>query len=321
MGGRHLHVWSGAGVSVAGSHAYVAVGGAGIQIFDFTNPASPRFVGSVNTPGDAAGVVVSGGYAYVADSFSGLQILPAQCEEPLAVYLSRFHAVRRSGSASVHWELAYPRDDSGFSVWREAPGSERIRVSQTLLGGRQEYDFVDPMPPATAVDYWLQEIAADGRENWYGPAYLEAAPIPTALRLGQNQPNPFNPRTTFSFSVPKSGRVLLGIYDVRGAQIATIFDADMPAGEQVAEWGGLPHNGSWAWPVFFAFPGVYFVPPPPLGWRRWQAYRGPGEGHAGRQCRHLRRRRHRTLVRLDLHRRFLRVRRQHDGRRSRRRRG
>jgi hypothetical protein len=252
VGGRFTLGWTG-GVSVAGAHAYVTAGRAGIEILDITNPASPRFVGSVNTPGDAYGVVVSGGYAYVADAFSGLQILPVQCEEPQAVYLLRFHAARRSGGAAVHWELAHPRDDSGFNVWREAPGSVRIRVSQALLGGRQEYDFVDPTPPPTAAEYWLQEVAADGRENWYGPAYLDAAPIPTALRLGQNQPNPFNPRTTFSFSLPKSGRVLLGIYDVRGAQIATIFDADTSAGEQTAEWGGLDDQG------VAAPSGVYFA--------------------------------------------------------------
>ena len=47
--------------------AYVADGGSGLQIIDVTNPASPVFKGSYNTPGSACGVAISGNMAYVAD--------------------------------------------------------------------------------------------------------------------------------------------------------------------------------------------------------------------------------------------------------------
>lgn len=63
------------------------------------------------------------------------------------------------------------------------------------------------------------------------------------LVLGQNQPNPFNPRTTIAFSVPQAGRATLAIYDVRGTRVATLIDADLSAGVQRAEWDGTNSDG------------------------------------------------------------------------------
>jgi hypothetical protein len=63
-----------------------------------------------------------------------------------------------------------------------------------------------------------------------------------ALHAGR--PNPFNPRTTISYSLLTPGRVTLVIYDVRGARIANLVDADLPAGEHSAEWTGLGDGGT-----------------------------------------------------------------------------
>jgi len=72
-------------VAVVGDYAYVAGFsqnfGSGLQVIDVTNPASPRFAGSIFTPNRfPAGVAVVGDYAYIAWGRSGLQIVPAQCD-------------------------------------------------------------------------------------------------------------------------------------------------------------------------------------------------------------------------------------------------
>ena len=88
----HLH-WVGSvhtpggaqGVTVSGTHAYVADRSFGLQVIDISNPQSPARVGSVDTPGDAWGVTASGTHAYVADRSSGLQVIDISSPQSPAI--------------------------------------------------------------------------------------------------------------------------------------------------------------------------------------------------------------------------------------------
>ena len=55
-------------------------------------------------------------------------------------------------------------------------------------------------------------------------------PIPKDFKLFQNFPNPFNPSTLISFSLPQSAFVQLGVFDVRGKLVHTLLDKKLSAG-------------------------------------------------------------------------------------------
>ena len=69
------------------------------------------------------------------------------------------------------------------------------------------------------------------------------ADIPLPARLSQNVPNPFNPMTTISFSLPAGGRVTLVVYDVAGNRIRTLVNQDLEAGDHQVIWNGSDEGG------------------------------------------------------------------------------
>lgn len=60
--------------------------------------------------------------------------------------------------------------------------------------------------------------------------------IPKSYSLMQNYPNPFNPTTSIRFNLPKSGFVILKIYDVTGRLINEPVNEVMNAGEFEINW-------------------------------------------------------------------------------------
>jgi hypothetical protein len=60
------------GVTLSGSHAYLADRDAGLQILDISNPAGPQQVGVYQTLGEAEAIAVSGNRAYLAERRSGV---------------------------------------------------------------------------------------------------------------------------------------------------------------------------------------------------------------------------------------------------------
>lgn len=70
--------------------------------------------------------------------------------------------------------------------------------------------------------------------------------------LYQNSPNPFNPNTTLSYDLPKTGRATLRIYDVGGHLIRDLVNRDQSAGTYHVTWDGRGDDGT------AAVSGIYF---------------------------------------------------------------
>jgi hypothetical protein len=60
--------------------------------------------------------------------------------------------------------------------------------------------------------------------------------LPTKLELAQNFPNPFNPTTSISFSLPERAHVRVDVFNLLGQNVATLADADFTAGNHTVSW-------------------------------------------------------------------------------------
>jgi photosystem II stability/assembly factor-like uncharacterized protein len=75
-----------------------------------------------------------------------------------------------------------------------------------------------------------------------------AETVPLSFALENAYPNPFNATTRIRFSVPGDGPVRLAVFDVRGAEIATLVDGRVPAGDMEVRWDAVNQPS-----------GVYFI--------------------------------------------------------------
>ncbi|MYB72282.1 MAG: T9SS type A sorting domain-containing protein, partial [Gemmatimonadetes bacterium] len=67
-------------------------------------------------------------------------------------------------------------------------------------------------------------------------ASLGGSSLPQGFALGPNYPNPFNPSTVIPYQIPTVTHVRLDVFNVLGQHVATLVDAEQPAGSHTAQW-------------------------------------------------------------------------------------
>ncbi|MCF8264466.1 MAG: T9SS type A sorting domain-containing protein, partial [Melioribacteraceae bacterium] len=68
--------------------------------------------------------------------------------------------------------------------------------------------------------------------------------LPTEYALYQNFPNPFNPSTILSYSLPLESNVIIKIYDMIGREVKTLVNDYKNAGVHEITWNGDNNYGS-----------------------------------------------------------------------------
>ena len=83
--------------------------------------------------------------------------------------------------------------------------------------------------PFEASDCVRMQFKGNGRPNL-------ASTLGSEITLGDAWPNPFNPVTRISYSVPEAMPVRLAIYDVTGRLVELLVDGTRSAGEHFVTW-------------------------------------------------------------------------------------
>jgi hypothetical protein len=95
-------------------------------------------------------------------------------------------------------------------------------------------------------------IASEGFVLWRDSLTISVLTVGVAERksgaparffLEQNYPNPFNPETKINYQLPKSGRVVLKIFNILGREVRALVDEFKPAGSFDVRWDGMDNAG------------------------------------------------------------------------------
>jgi hypothetical protein len=136
-------------------------------------------------------------------------------------------------------------------------GSNEVTVvdNTSPLGTWTNYTVsaVSPAGTASVRAYvlFVQPTTMNGAA-WVDDLVLQSAnatgigdePTAFAAELLQNVPNPFNPTTAISFTLPKAGNAKLEIFDAAGQSVSVLFDGIGKSGLNTVSWNGTNASGN-----------------------------------------------------------------------------
>jgi FlgD Ig-like domain len=92
--------------------------------------------------------------------------------------------------------------------------------------------------PATLFYQCGVHTSMGGTINVVGPVGV-GGPLPRIAWLGRAVPNPTHAGSSFRLGLPRNSEVEIGLFDVRGRRVRTLWHGAMSAGEHTIRWDGL----------------------------------------------------------------------------------
>jgi len=142
---------------------------------------------------------------------------------------------------SLDWDDAPENDFQFYRVYRDTDPTF-VPTTGNLLTEIAISAYTDVTPSPWSFYYKISAVDHAGNE---GPAgapetvtNAQVQVVPTYFSLHDAVPNPFNPRTTLSFSLPTESHVRLVIYDLSGGIVTTLLSENCSPGRHDVVWEG-----------------------------------------------------------------------------------
>ncbi|MFA7330442.1 MAG: T9SS type A sorting domain-containing protein [Candidatus Delongbacteria bacterium] len=173
-----------------------------------------------------AGEVLASGLSFIIDrtgSTSSIEVYDDGAlvtSAVLPVYDSNFHLLRvryDELNQKVRIDLFEMLSEVNVLPWTTVSGPSSGYVGFGGFADQGCFQYID--------DICLYVTDDNGYE-------VSSPDAPVAYTLAQNFPNPFNPTTTISFTMPETGAASLKVFDLAGREVATLVNGLMARGEQ-----------------------------------------------------------------------------------------
>jgi hypothetical protein len=164
-------------------------------------------------------------------------------------------AISHVGTGSVNVGVFITKNHLGESTAFVGPVMSYYEYRTTNFLRLTDEEWASTYLQSALRPEWVNIYLADslGETRGNGPSLItsvendEKQIIPQSQILLDNYPNPFNPYTIISFSVPydlTNSFVELKIYDINGRLVNTLVSENLPAGNYLTKWAGNNASGS-----------------------------------------------------------------------------
>jgi hypothetical protein len=272
---------TGLAVAASAGQAYVSINFGGVKIVDISDPAAPAEIYEIWDLWQPGSIAADYPYIYFTDYDHGFQAFDVSDPfDPVRVGTADGYGYGGGVALDLDAGVAYAAgegllvvdiaDPAAMTVITEEPvpgwGVEDIALQGDMAyvaglhAGVHAVDISDRRAPQYVATAMTGDegrcIAASDRRVYLAAHFgqLEiyalhggtpsAAPMPPPVAGAlEAYPNPFNPRTTLHFALPRAARVELAIYDPRGRRVRELFAGDLSAGDHRLVWDGRDDGG------------------------------------------------------------------------------
>lgn len=238
IGGPIPPIWSPGGKTMEYGKGYIVKFGQSIPNFHWSNGGSPAKAVKSSTP-------VNFSFEELPE-YEPIDILGINCREDI-IEIGVFENETCVGAVVVDdfpvQLLAYTGQEECDSLSFRIITSTRnqIYISNYSVFDNQTGNFQSQSITPCANEYSIVTLGEP-----------EESVIPNKISLSSNYPNPFNPKTTISFSSYGNQKLTLTIYNLKGQRIRELFNKTIDDGEHTYIWDSKDDSGL---PVSS---GVYF---------------------------------------------------------------
>lgn len=167
------------------------------------------------------------------------------CQGPLPVLLSSFTFSITKNNAALNWITEAELNNSGFDIERRVTlsgveGWQKIAFvpGSGTVNEPRSYHFDDKKLPTGSYKYRLKQIDFNGNFEYFALENDVVIAPPSIFSLGQNYPNPSNPKSKIDYEIPVDGKVTIRLYDILGKEAVSVVNETKLAGYYSAEFDG-----------------------------------------------------------------------------------
>jgi hypothetical protein len=157
---------------------------------------------------------------------------------PLPVELSSFTVSNKTNTIQINWITGTEKNCSKFEIERaivKTNGEPLTWITSGIVTASgtstsmKSYSFTEKNLQAGKYQYRLKLIDYDGSYNYSSIVEIEIA-LPKNFDLSQNYPNPFNPSTKINYTLPSNSKIVLEVYNIKGARVSQLVNEEQSAG-------------------------------------------------------------------------------------------
>ncbi len=166
------------------------------------------------------------------------------CTGALPVTLSEFSAVVNKFNVMLMWKTEMEQNNSGFDIERKTGEPNAVWKKIAFVTGNgttnepKVYTFEDKRLQSGTYQYRLKQIDYNGNFEYFSLQSDVIISKPGEFSIGQNYPNPSNPKSKIDFQMPVKGLVNISVYNMLGQFVAELINEVKEPGIYTVEFDG-----------------------------------------------------------------------------------